>query len=155
MPVPDNAYPESIVVDKDSIDHPRAIELPLNTPGPGGANLLCVYTGVAVGTIQGNGRNWRRFHYYVRIPTGAQWRSGAIIYPGEREIIQATALATPSSLYNVSTADYAGWAVDAAYVTDPNTYPDDLILGAHVAVSDVDGYLFRLGYQITVLARVA
>jgi hypothetical protein len=52
-------------------------------------------------------------------------------------------------MLNLNVANNAGWAVDAAWVQ----VGDGLEVGAHIAVRDSDGYLYRVSYQVTVLGR--
>jgi hypothetical protein len=68
----------------------------------------------------------------------------------------ATAVLSLASIFNAGVANSAGWAVDAAIV-EPMvpigvSEPDDhLQIQALLAVRDVDGILYRLSYQVSVL----
>jgi hypothetical protein len=61
-----------------------------------------------------------------------------------------------ASIFNAGVANFAGWAVDAAIVEPMipigTPEPDDhLQIQALLAVRDVDGILYRLSYQVSVL----
>lgn len=76
---------------------------------------------------------------------------GRIFYPGQVRNLVATA--SLNSISNTSTAVDAGWSVNSV-----NPYYDSnharIIMQANLAVRDIDGYVLRMGYQVTVLARV-
>lgn len=61
---------------------------------------------------------------------------------------------TINTIYNVSEADNAGWAVNNFWIELPNdrkikyTIPH-VEIRARVSVRDVDGWLLRVGYQVT------
>ena len=58
--------------------------------------------------------------------------------------------------FNRGTAINAGWAVDEAWVeiASGQTGPaEGLDVHIRVAVSDTDGFLFRVSYQVTLLGR--
>jgi hypothetical protein len=124
-----------------AIDNPQ--EMQVFVTGPGGANRMFIYTGVAVFAFKGIGKNWRRDFIDFEI--------GRVFLPGQ--VLDTLATGALNSIKNVSTAVDAGWAVDRL---TPRWDPIEqrIKVRADLAVSDVDGYLLRMGYQVTVLARI-
>jgi hypothetical protein len=154
-PITFNDYPGIVFVGPDSIDHPQTVEVPLAPSAANAANIMCIYTGTAVGTIQGQTpADWLRTHLYVEIPTGGRVWTPSPIPSGFTRFLAGAATAAPASLFNQGPANNAGWAVDAAWVqVDPRGVAGVMFLGTHVAVRDSDGFLFRISYQVTAIGR--
>ena len=76
---------------------------------------------------------------------------GRVFSPGQVRSVVATG--SLNSVRNAKTAVDAGWAVDRL-TARWDAAENRIKLRADLAVSDIDGYLLRMGYQVTVLARV-
>jgi len=104
---------------------------------------LFIYTGVAVFSFKGTGAGWYRDYIDFEL--------GRVFAPGQVRDVLATG--SLNSIRNEHTAVNTGWAVDrltARWVASESR----VMLRADLAVSDIDGYLLRMGYQVTVLARI-
>ncbi len=118
-------------------------ELEVVVSGPGTANRLFIYTGVAIFEFKGTGGNWRRDFIDFEL--------GRVFAPGQVRDVLATG--SLNSIKNDHTAVDAGWAVDRLTARwDPTE--QRIKLRADIAVRDSDGYIQRMGYQVTVLARL-
>jgi len=132
---------------------------------PGSRLIQVTYSGTAVATAAGQANGWRRAIIGFQIPTvngrkwtprrdrGAGWTFVAQTPPFE-PLANSAAVGIPAALFNRSTAVNAGWAVDAAWaeVAEGNReflQDDFLLFRALIAVSDVDGYLYRISYSVT------
>jgi hypothetical protein len=124
-----------------TLDNEQSIEV--QVAGPNGANRLFIYTGVACFTFKGNATAWLRD--YIDFELGRVFTSG--------QVLDVLATGSLNSIYNNQTAVNAGWAVDRLTARWDAT-EQRIKLRADLAVSDVDGYLLRMGYQVTVLARI-
>lgn len=111
-------------------------------------------TGVVLATLRGTSEEqWREetFRIYVSLQKAAH-------DAGFREshwfrAVHWTAFATLSSIFNDEEANDAGWAVNAFRLEDPPLLRGAAPLIVETAVRDTDGYIFRLGYNITMLGR--
>jgi hypothetical protein len=131
----------TIMITLDGIDNAQSLEAVV--AGPGGANRLFIYTGVAIFRFKGNDGSWLRDTLTFEV--------GRVFAPGQ--VLDSLATASLNSIRNENTAVNAGWAVDR--ITAPwNPVEQRIKVRADLAVSDSDGYLLRMGYQVTVLARV-
>jgi hypothetical protein len=147
------AYPGYVIVNPGAIDHPLQVEVPLSPADPNGPNILCIYSGTAVCGIKADSSSaWTRHHMLINIPTGRQWVDlppNAPILPSQTRFLGGTAMAAPAAMFNKNVANNAGWAVDATWVQVDR----ELQVGAHIAVRDSDGYLYRVSYHVTALGR--
>lgn len=124
-----------------NIDNFQQIEAVVT--GPGAANRLFIFTGVAIFTFQGTSDKFIFDFFDVEV--------GPIFQQGQ--VINVLATGSLNSIANGATAVNAGWAVDRLTARfDP--VEGRIKLRADVGVSDTDGFLFRVGFQITVLAKV-
>jgi hypothetical protein len=109
---------------------------------------VVVSTGYALFGMRGNDdQTWNRQDLIFRV--GPQWEG----FP------DSVAVVSPSSMYNKNTAVNAGWAVDRVdltyYSVDPGGPPGvQVSLSCGVAVSDKDGILYRVSYQVTTVGRL-
>ena len=124
-----------------SLDNQQEMEVVV--AGPGTANRLFIYTGVAIFEFKGTGGTWLRDFIDFEL--------GRVFAPGQvRDVLATGAL---NSIKNDNTAVNAGWAVDRLNARwDPTEHR--IKLRADLAVRDSDGYMQRMGYQVTVLARI-
>jgi murein DD-endopeptidase MepM/ murein hydrolase activator NlpD len=111
---------------------------------------LWTLTGVVLLHQKGTGRNWLRAQVDLgitvpEIPAGAALR-----------LVHWAPFVTINAIQNDDTSNWAGWAVDSfrlAHPGDPITRQVTVETG--IAVRDVDGYLLRLGYNITLAGTFA
>jgi hypothetical protein len=70
-----------------------------------------------------------------------------------------TVVVSPSSMFNIDVANYAGWAVDRVgltyYSEDPGSPGVRVLLRCGLAVSDADGILYRVNYHVTTIGQLA
>ena len=123
------------------IDNPQEIEVVVS--GPRSANRLFIYTGTAVFDFKGRSKKWKR--------DSISFRVGRKFAPGQFH--KAIATANIASASNDYAANFAGWAVDSIDA-DWDDDSGKMNVTAQLAVRDSDGYLHRLGYQVTVLASI-
>jgi hypothetical protein len=124
-----------------SVDNLQELEAVIT--GPAGANRLFIYTGVAIFSFVGTGAAFRRDFIDFEI--------GRVFSPGQVQDVLATG--SLNSIRNENAAVNAGWAVDrVAARWDPTD--QRIRIRADLAVSDIDGTLFRMGFQATVRARL-
>ena len=140
----------------------------LEARGGGPGDLLVLYSGTALVTVPGAATGWNRGVVRFPVPTvnGRKWTSdpnkgaGWTFIPPHMVLDPApnsVANGALAAIYNKSTAVNAGWAVDAAWVSvqPKGEFNDDFLqFQALVAVSDVDGFIYRLSYQVSVLGRM-
>jgi hypothetical protein len=158
MPLDTSGYSGfSIRLGPADVETPQALEIRVDPAANNGADLMCIYTGVLRFAAIGQSETaWLRGSLVARLPTlGRRWSS---ISRGQdwTGFRGATAVLSLASIFNAGVANFAGWAVDAAIV-EPMipigaAEPDDhLQIQALLAVRDVDGILYRLSYQVSVL----
>jgi hypothetical protein len=123
------------------IENPQEIEVAVS--GPNGANRLYIYTGTAVFSFRGTGSSWKR--------ESISFKVGRVFKQGEFH--KGIATASLASIDNYSHAVNAGWAVDSADA-DWDDESGKTVFTADLAVRDSDGFMTRIGYQVTVLAKV-
>ena len=100
---------------------------------------LVFLSGVAVFNFRGSGGSWKRNTLYV------------VAGPAWRRLIDVTPYAALNSISNRNVANNAGWAVDGFTWT---TFGGRILLRIPVAIRDSDGYLHRVGYQITAVGTI-
>ena len=120
-------------------------EMEVWVSGPGRANRLFIYTGIAVFNFKGDepASAWKK--------DSIEFELGRVFAPGQVRDVVATA--SLNSINNYSTAVHAGWAVDRVMAQWDLTEQRIKLL-ADLAVRDVDGYIQRMGFQVTVLASI-
>ncbi len=130
-----------MAVNLSHIENPQELEAFVS--GPSGANRLFVYTGIAVFSFKGTGSNWLRD--LLSFEVGRSFSAS--------QFRKAIATASLASIANNDHAVYAGWAVDRVAVSrSPGSGKPKLDM--NLAVRDSDGYLFRLAYEVHVLAQM-
>lgn len=129
------------MVHLDSIDNPQ--EMRVSVLGPDGADTLIIYTGTAVFTFKGTGSTIVRDTLSFNV--------GPVFAPGQLK--RAVATASLASIFNDGPANDAGWAVDSVNAV-VDLYTQRVRVTADLAVRDSDGFVFRIGYQVNVLAAL-
>jgi hypothetical protein len=155
-------YPGSLqILDANAFERPQVLEIPLGLASPNDPNLLCMYTGTALGTLKGvSPADWNRATLHIKPPTGGRrWTDDPNRGPGFTLLMNGVAIATLSSIFNVGPADNAGWAVDGASLrisprSSRGLFDEFLEVEGLIAVRDVDGFIFRFSYHATALGRV-
>ena len=122
------------------IENPQELDVAIYDPGD--ANRMFIYTGTAVFNFRGTGGSWK--HGSISFEVGRYFEPGRF-----RKAIVTASLA---SISNDDTAVNAGWAVDRVDVKRSSS--GKMKITAKLAVRDVDGYLQRMAYKVTVLARI-
>jgi hypothetical protein len=162
----------------DGIENPLALDVRVDAASNRGADILSTYTGtLKLGKLHGFGGT-----EFVRPSSGA-WSRGIVQFdiptPGRRwTFIPLDGIPTPTvpthpprrgspftyfhggtvvvslaSIYNKNVANNAGWAVDGADLQALGNEVEGLRVEAKIAVSDSDGFLYRLSYQVTALGQ--
>ena len=162
MPINTNGYRDfGIGLGVNDVAYPHSLEIRIDPQLNNGADVLCLYTGTLVFAAKGKtAQAWHRGSMAARVPTpGRRWSPTTIARgPGWTIFMDGSVVLSLASIYNAGTANYAGWAVDAAIVeaVTPAAVPqpdDHLQIQALIAVRDSDGYLNRLAYQVSALGR--
>ena len=106
---------------------------------------LIILTGVIKLNMKGEGNAWRQeimlatIEYPHILPTGKRLH-----------LENWTVFVTLNAINNLGPAVNGGWAVDEFWLDSLDSYYyGPLTLAAKVAVSDIDGWLYRVGYQVT------
>jgi len=134
-------YNFSPILQFAGIENPQELEIVVN--GPAGANRLFVYTGTAVFNSDGAiGSEWMRDTISFEI--GRTFTSG--------QFKKAVATASLASIANEHEAVNAGWAIDR--VSADIAASGKIKVTLNYAIRDVDGYLYRVGYKVNVLAQL-
>ena len=124
------------------IENPQELEVEI--AGPGVINRMYIYTGIAVFHSRGAiGSNWLRNS--ISFEVGRSFTS--------TQFKKAIAIASLASISNVSHAVNAGWAVDKV-VTGRSAITGKTKVTLNFAIRDIDGYLHRIAYRVTVLAKL-
>jgi hypothetical protein len=118
-------------------------QLEVGVDGPDGANRMFVIGGTAAFTLTpGAGKD--TVSDTLRFPVGPA------LAPGQ--FIHAIATASLASIANGGLANNAQWAVDSVGA-DLDDEAGRVVIAADLVVGDTDGYLQRIGFQATILAR--
>ena len=132
------AYDEIVTLPANAINTPHWVRA---TTGDG--RQYYSLTGVLVPHLKGNGADWRRLTLKAKIAIPA-------IPSGKKLQLQHWAPAVSlAAIGNENVAVNAGYAVDGAYLENPGTAATAVSLAVQAAVRDVDGWVFRMTYDIT------
>jgi len=105
-------------------------------------------SGIALVHWKGTGQNWERdtLSLGFNLPN---------IIPDKKllRIEQWTPLITLNAIYNKNHAVNAGWAVDEFWGPGAVETPGYINLWANVAIRDIDGYLYRVAYSLSIIGR--
>lgn len=180
MPLDTHGY-DDFVAAQGGFDNPQSLEVRIDPAINGGADILAVYTGtVLLSRVPGPGagpfegqssEKWSRGVMKIHVPTpGRRWL-GALpqdipqptqpTHPGLPEtldtpftyFLRGTVVVSLASIFNKGASKNAGWAVDGAEVYGAANEDEGLRIQAKIAVSDSDGVLYRLAYQVTALGK--
>lgn len=121
----------------------NAQEAQVVVTGPSGANRLFIFTGIAIFSFKGDGSDWKRDFIDFEL--------GRVFAPGQ--VLDVTATASLNSIKNENVSNNAGWAIDRVTARWDAT-EQRIFVRADLAVRDEDGFIQRIGYQVTVLANV-
>jgi hypothetical protein len=128
----------------DRIESPHYVQS--TTPDGHAAYTL---TGVAVVGVGGDGSSeWSRgkLNFYVPfpLPAGKNFR-----------LINWAPFVTLNSISNDREAVDAGWAIDGFRLVRPDRLQGNLVqVEVDVATRDVDGYILRLGYHVSLVGEI-
>jgi hypothetical protein len=100
---------------------------------------LVFLSGVAVFSFRGSGGSWKRDEL------------NNVVGPAWRQLIDVTPFGALNSIANSNHAVNAGWAVDGFRWT---TFGGRILLRMPVAIRDSDGYLLRVGYQVSAVGTI-
>jgi hypothetical protein len=124
-------------------------------PSTGGRTYVGL-TGVVLVNLKGiSETQWRRETF--RIILSLQDAAQAAGFPRTHwfRAVHWTAFATLSSIFNDNVANDAGWAIDAFRLVGASNLQGAAILDVDAAVRDTDGFILRIGYNITMLGTFA
>jgi hypothetical protein len=124
------------------IENPQDMEVFVN--GPQGANRMFIYTGTAV--------------FSFKVDSEKKWKRGTLSFKVGRkfepeQIVKIVATASLASVFDDGSWRDGGWAVDLVDA-DLDDESGEIEVRANLAMGDTDGYLYKIGYQVTVLAAV-
>jgi len=91
-------------------------------------------------------RSVARLHPPNTLPPGYYW---AFVMD------QWAPIASLNSIYNSGVSNYAGSSVNTFTVTQQQDYDNSVWLNMDIAVRDADGYLYRIGFYITLVGHLA
>jgi len=140
------------------ISHPQGTEVRIDPALNGGADVVATYTGYVLMGQKGASGNWLRGNLRFPVQTfGRKWYAELFQGPGWTLFHDGSVTLSLAAIFNKNVANNAGWAVDAAiariHVPHPSQGKPHLVVEALLAVSDNDGILYRLAYQVTALGR--
>lgn len=119
----------------------------LHVPAANGRHLVTVAGVFDIDYKGSSSAKWRKSVIDLVIPFPAH-----ILPTNNAFFVECVApLVTINSIYNVDRADNAGWAVDRFGLRLPQdrTIEQDFTVWAEVGVRDSDGYLYRVGFSVT------
>jgi hypothetical protein len=142
-----------VTIDIDQIQDPELFRSvhQLVMPSTGGRTFVHL-TGVVLATLRGTSEEqWRGETF--RILVSLQNAAHDAGFPESHwfRAVHWTAFATLSSIFNDEEANDAGWSVNGFRLEDPRRLQGFATLLVETAVRDTDGFIFRLGYNITML----
>jgi hypothetical protein len=115
------------------------------------ANDLLAYTltGVVLLTFKGTGRRYLREPFSFKVPIPE--------LPDKKglKLVHWAPFVTLNSISNDGPATDAAWAVDDFAVTDTASVLRSVPITTHLAVRDIDGFILRVGYVISLLGSLA
>ena len=122
----------------------RSIHGVQSTTGDG--RQMVTLSGVVLTDVKGTGSSWYRDQLILTIPA-------PVSCPANHGLrVQAWApFVTVNAIYNKSHAVNAGWAVDDFWGPGPVVIIGDCTIYANIAVRDVDGWLYRVGYTLNLV----
>lgn len=126
------------------------------TPTADGQDLVTLSGVAKVNFRADSAREWRHEEILIHLPPPPvkQTEAGKVLWHTFESLNQWAPMVTLSSIFAPASGG-AGWAVDA-YDVIPHEEEDGIrpILRAHVAVRIVDGWLYKLGFHITLLGKL-
>jgi hypothetical protein len=131
-----------MAVGLEGIANEQQLEVGVN--GPDGANRMFVIDGTAAFTLTPGAGN-DTISDTLRFPVGPT------LTPAQ--FVRAIATASLASIANGGLANNAQWAVNSVDA-DLDDQTGRVVVTADLAVGDTDGYLQRIGFQATILARL-
>ncbi len=115
----------------------------------GDGKELIRMTGIIIIDHKGFGSNWRRNR--LELTLGFPYQ---IIPRGKKFKVEYWAPhVTTNAVFNKSTAVNAGWAVDEFWGPGRVAITKSFNIYTNIAVSDIDGWLYRIAYDITLSGR--
>ncbi|WP_287127842.1 hypothetical protein [Candidatus Cyanaurora vandensis] len=130
------------------IENPQSIEAQVS--GPGGADRLFIYTGVAVFNSEGPEFGWKA-DTLVFVPLEMPGQIKRVFT--RRQVHKAIASAALAGIYNPGNTGYAGWAVDCADA-DWDDETGNIVVVIKMGINGEKAAILRLTYNITVLAEM-
>jgi hypothetical protein len=116
-----------------------------------GNKHLVTLTGIVVIDFKGTGGDWLRdrLNLTLRFPT-------EILPPDKLFQVELWApFVTLNAIVNEQQAVNAGWAVDEFEGPGRVMIRDEVKIWADIAIRDIDGYLIRVGYSLTLVGTFA
>ncbi len=106
-------------------------------------------TGIILTNNKGTGGTWLRDTYAlnIKLPT---------FMPNDRQlqVIHWAPFVTLNAIFNQAHAINAGWAVDEFWGPGPAKLKGSVTIHTALAISDIDGYLYRIGYRIDLVGKL-
>jgi hypothetical protein len=115
----------------------------------GGGMVAYTLTGVGVGgPMAGTGSDWIRGRLEFKVPVRGLVDGKAL------RLIHWAPFVALSSISNDRTATFAGWAVDGFGLVSPQIpIRSSVNVFCDVAIRDIDGFINRLSYNISLLGH--
>lgn len=106
-----------------------------------------ILTGVIPISLKGKDQNWYRdtLQFYLALP---------LLEDKAFNIQHWAPFITINAIYNKDKSVNAGWAVDDFWGPGQSKNSRSISFFANIAIRDADGYLLRIGYNITLLGKV-
>jgi hypothetical protein len=114
----------------------------------GEGHLAYTLTGIAATFAKGTGSNWVHLHASLDIPIPDLPAGKAL------RLFFFAPFVTLNSIANDQAAINAGWAVDDFGIGAPAEPKRTLQVNTTLAVRDVDGFIFRIGYQVHLIGAL-
>lgn len=146
----------AIEIPQNRVVSPHWLEFKTNEQFRGKDLHFLSSTGIVLSNIKGDSSRWKRdkiiLNIKVRtdqIPTPPRPSDGAFVATFKAK--HWTVYAGLNAIYNKNHAVNSGHAVDTFKLLNSQNISDNLRVECDIAVSDIDAYLYRIGFKVDLL----